>query len=266
MPDDITISPNAIPEISDSDIYEAMEEIPGYLDITPEDFREIYWHAFQHAYQKQVAGRYFQQPGPAVVLQETGLSGNNRVSGVSPAEALKNYFRKMRGPDRSPPPVGVREMCWSWLGAFLGIAAVASVHYSLVGQGGLILLIGSFGASAVLIYGAIKSPLAQPRNLIGGHVLSALTGVAAYQVFSLNLLLACAVAVATAIAVMQCTKTLHPPGGATALIAVIGGDSIHSLGYLYALIPVGLGALLMLIVALLVNNIPRSRQYPEFWW
>ena len=266
MPDDIMVSPNSIPEISDSDIYEAMEEIPGYLDITPEDFREIYRHAFQHAYQKQAAGRDAPETECAGNADTAGPSDAACVVGVSFVAAVKNYFRKMRGPDRSPPTVGAREVCWSWLGAFLGIAAVASVHYSLVGQGGLVMLVGSFGASAVLIYGAIKSPLAQPRNLIGGHVLSALIGVAAYQLFSFNLLLACAVAVSTAIALMQCTKTLHPPGGATALIAVIGGDSIHSLGYLYAVIPVGLGALLMLIVALLVNNIPRSRQYPEFWW
>ena len=241
-----------------------MEEIPGYLDITPEDFREIYRHSFQHAYQKQLAGQYARSADPAAEKDAVSATESVSFSSASAAGILKNYFRKMRGPDRSPPSVGVREVCWSWLGAFLGIAAVASLHYSLVGQGGLVMLVGSFGASAVLIYGAIKSPLAQPRNLIGGHVLSALTEVAAYQFFSFNLLLACAVAVATAIAVMQCTKTLHPPGGATALIAVIGGDSIHSLDYLYAVIPVGLGALL-LIVALLVNNIPRSRQYPEFW-
>ena len=73
-----------------------------------------------------------------------------------------------------------------------------------------------------------------------------------------------AIAVATSIALMHMTKTLHPPGGATALIAVIGGDKIHNLGYLYVLIPVGCGAVIMLIIALLVNNIPSSRRYPEF--
>ncbi len=65
---------------------------------------------------------------------------------------------------------------------------------------------------------------------------------------------------------MHATKTLHPPGGATALIAVIGSDKIHNLGYLYVLMPVALGAIIMLIIALLVNNIPRSRRYPEFWF
>ena len=80
-----------------------------------------------------------------------------------------------------------------------------------------------------------------------------------------QLWLASAVAVATAIAAMLLTKTLHPPGGASALIAVIGSEKIHALGYLYAIFPAGTGAVVMLIVALLVNNIPESRRYPEFW-
>ncbi|MCU0596694.1 MAG: HPP family protein, partial [Desulfobacterota bacterium] len=130
----------------------------------------------------------------------------------------------------------------------------------------LTLIIGSFGASAVLLYGAVRSPLAQPRNLLGGHVLSAVIGVASYNVLNDHLWLAASVAVATAIAVMHATKTLHPPGGATALIAVIGGKSIHAVGYWYVLVPAGLGALILLIVALLINNIPKNRRYPEFWF
>ncbi|NQT41425.1 MAG: HPP family protein, partial [Planctomycetes bacterium] len=145
------------------------------------------------------------------------------------------------------------------------IPAVAYAHYSIVGETDLVLIIGSFGASAVLIYGAVESPLAQPRNLVGGHVFSALVGVAAYQLFHDQMWLSAAVAVATAIALMHLTKTLHPPGGATALIAVIGSQEIHDLGYLYAIIPAASGAVGMLIVALLVNNIPRTRRYPQFW-
>lgn len=127
------------------------------------------------------------------------------------------------------------------------------------------MIIGSFGASAVLIYGAIRSPLAQPRNLIGGHMLSAAIGVAAYQFLGGLPWLAAALAVSIAIAVMHLTKTLHPPGGATALIAVIGGDAVHQLGYIYILMPAGLGALVMLIVALLINNLAPTRRYPEYW-
>lgn len=176
-----------------------------------------------------------------------------------------DYFQKMRGHTQSPPRVGIVEILWSWLGSFLGIALVGLIHYRLLDETALIMIIGSFGASAVLIYGAIRSPLAQPRNLIGGHVLSALIGVTAFQLLGGQMWLASALAVSTAIALMHLTKTLHPPGGATALIAVIGGDSVHQLGYLYAIVPAGLGALVMLAVALLVNNMAPSRRYPEFW-
>ena len=68
------------------------------------------------------------------------------------------------------------------------------------------------------------------------------------------------------IALMHVTKTLHPPGGATALIAVTGGEGIHQLGYLYAFVPCLLGALIMLAIALIVNNIPKAQRYPQFWW
>jgi CBS-domain-containing membrane protein len=176
-----------------------------------------------------------------------------------------NYFSKMKGTTKSPPGVSVFEIGWSWLGAFLGIASVALVQAQLFDGTDLMLMIGSFGASAVLVYGAIKSPLAQPRNLVGGHFLSALTGVAAFQIFQAQPVLAAAAAVATAIAVMHATKTLHPPGGATALIAVIGGEKVHSMGFLYALIPAVAGAAILLVVALMFNNIPRNRRYPEFW-
>ncbi len=179
---------------------------------------------------------------------------------------ILNYIKKMRGGHESPPKVNLLEILLSWVGSFVSIAIVAYINQMVVETTDQMLLIGSFGASAVLIYGAIKSPLAQPRNFIGGHVISAVIGVAAYQLFPETSWLAGSIAVATAIAAMHATKTLHPPGGATALIAVIGGDKIHSLGYLYAIIPVGIGAMIMLILALLINNIPRSRKYPVFWW
>ncbi len=171
----------------------------------------------------------------------------------------------MRGTTKSPPAVNLSEIIWSWIGAFVGIFAVAYTHDNFLADTDLVMIIGSFGASAVLVYGAIKSPLAQPRNLIGGHILSAIIGVSSYKLFPGHMWLASSIAVATAIAVMHATKTLHPPGGATALIAVIGSEKIHSLGYLYVIMPAGLGALIMLVVALLINNISKKRRYPEFW-
>ncbi len=178
---------------------------------------------------------------------------------------VREYFCKMKGTGQCPPRVSTSEIFWSWLGAFVGIIAVGLLHYRLVDGTGLLLIVGSFGASAVLIYGAPAGPLSQPRNLVGGHVLSALIGVVCYQLLTPHLWLAAALAVATAIALMHLTRTLHPPGGATALIAVIGGPEIHDLGYWYILLPVGSGALIMLLVAVLINNIPASRRYPAFW-
>ncbi|MEK6673750.1 MAG: HPP family protein [Nitrospirota bacterium] len=178
---------------------------------------------------------------------------------------IKEYLSKMKGGAKSPPSVGLTEVLWSWAGSLAGIALCAFLSAQYFEPGDLTLLIGSFGASAVLVYGAIKSPLAQPRNLIGGHIISGLVGVACYKLFGGTVWVAASLGVSLAIAAMLVTKTLHPPGGATALIAVIGGKKIHDLGFLYAFVPAGLGALILLIVALLVNNLARNRRYPEYW-
>lgn len=185
---------------------------------------------------------------------------------ITVKNALVNYFTKMRGTTISPPRVRLSEIFWGWVGGFCGIGAVSSIHYNFIEGTDLVMVIGSFGASAVLIYGVIDSDLAQPRNLVGGHIVSALSGVTAFKMFYPNISLAAAVAVATAIAAMLATRTAHPPGGATALIAVIGSAKIHALGYLYVIIPAGFGATIMLVVALLVNNIPNTRKYPRFWY
>jgi CBS-domain-containing membrane protein len=179
---------------------------------------------------------------------------------------MTGYIKKMAGGGQRPPKVGATEIYWSWIGAFLGITPVAWLNYNLFSGNDFVYIIGSFGASAVLIYGAVRSPLAQPRNLVGGHILSAIIGVASYQLLSSCPWFAAAFSVATAIAVMHLTQTLHPPGGATALIAVIGSEKIHDLGFLYVLVPVGAGVVIMLMVALVINNLAKNRKYPEFWW
>lgn len=176
-----------------------------------------------------------------------------------------SFFKKMRGGKKSPSAVSLSEIAWSWIGAFLGIIPVAFLNYNLFAGDDLVYIIGSFGASAVLIYGAVRSPLAQPRNLVGGHIVSAVIGVISYKLFYPFPWFASAFAVATAISVMHATKTLHPPGGATALIAVIGSEKIHELGFLYVFIPVGIGVMIMLAVALIINNMAKSRKYPEYW-
>jgi CBS-domain-containing membrane protein len=178
---------------------------------------------------------------------------------------IQEYIKKMKGSTKSPPGVGVGELVWSWIGAAIGIGTCAYLSAKYFEPRDLSLLIGSFGASAVLAYGAIKSPLAQPRNLVGGHIVSGLVGVACFQLFGTTIWIAAAMAVSLAIVAMLSTKTLHPPGGATALIAVIGGPKVHNLGFLYAFLPAGAGAVILMIVALLVNNLSKNRKYPEYW-
>ncbi len=179
--------------------------------------------------------------------------------------SISEFFLKMKGGAKSPPGVAKEELVWSWLGAMTGIGLCAYLSARYFEPRELSLLIGSFGASAVLVYGAIKSPLAQPRNLVGGHVFSGLAGVACYQLFGDTLWIAAAMAVSLAIVLMLATKTLHPPGGATALIAVIGGPKVHDLGFLYPFLPAGAGAVVLLVVALIINNLSKNRRYPEYW-
>ena len=161
---------------------------------------------------------------------------------------MRAYLSKMKGGEgQSPPIVGLPETLWSWLGAFAGIALLGFMNERVVDRADAVLLIGSFGASAVLLYGAPRSPLAQPRNLLGGHVLSALVGVTARLALPEPAWLCAALAVATA-------------------IAVTGGPKIEALGYLFALVPAGTGALILLAVALVVNNLAKGRKYPNYWW
>lgn len=158
--------------------------------------------------------------------------------------------------------VDYKEISWSFLGAFLGIALIAFFQSSFLTKDENIFLIGSFGASSVLVYGAVQSPMAQPRNLIGGHLISAIIGVAIYKCLPDIIWLTAPLAVSLSIVFMQITKTLHPPGGATALIAVIGSQKVKALGFLYVLSPVLTGSLILFTVAIIFNNMTPNRTYP----
>jgi CBS-domain-containing membrane protein len=174
---------------------------------------------------------------------------------------MKTFLQQFK--KTNSEPLEKANLFWSWIGSFLGILTISYFHRDILEDTDLTLVIGSFGASAVLVYGAVNSPLAQPRNLIGGHIISAIIGVISFKLFSGNILFCSAFAVATSIFLMQLTLTLHPPGGATALIAVIGSEQIHELGFLYVLVPVTTGAIILFLIAVVVNNIPEHRHYPE---
>jgi CBS domain-containing membrane protein len=177
-------------------------------------------------------------------------------------EKVKRSYRLSKYIIYKETLVDLKETFWSFLGSFLGIAAIGFIQSTYLSPMENVFLIGSFGATAVLIYGAIQSPLAQPRNLIGGHLISAVIGVTVYKLIPDQIWINAPLAVSLSIIAMQYTKTLHPPGGATALIAVIGTENIKSLGYLYVLSPVLSGVSILLVVALIFNNMTNQRKYP----
>lgn len=176
---------------------------------------------------------------------------------------LKRTYRISRYIVYKETLVDFKEKFWSFVGSFLGIGLIAFIQSNFLNEQDNLFLIGSFGASSVLIYGVIHSPLAQPRNLIGGHLISALVGVSIYKLMPDIIWLTAPLSVSLSIIAMQYTKTLHPPGGATALIAVTGSEKIKSLGFLYVAFPVFSGVMILLLVALVVNNVTSKRSYPN---
>jgi CBS domain-containing membrane protein len=180
-----------------------------------------------------------------------------------PIKNIKKQYRKTRYVLYKETLIDFKEHFWAFLGSFIGIAIIAYLQSRTLPQSDVVYLIGSFGASSVLIYGVIQSPLAQPRNLAGGHIISAIVSVTIVKFVPAILWLMAALSVSISIVLMQLTKTLHPPGGATALIAVTGSTKIKNLGYWYVLMPVLSGVLILLLVALIFNNMTPNRYYPN---
>ena len=147
------------------------------------------------------------------------------------------------------------------LGAFAAIAGVAGASAVLLANISSIWLVAPIGASAVLLFAVPASPLAQPWPVIGGNLLSALVGVAVAAVIS-NPEVAAALAVALAIALMSFTRCLHPPGGAAALTAVIGGSEIHALGWEFPFFVVGLNSLFLVMAAMAFHRF-SGHSYPH---
>lgn len=177
---------------------------------------------------------------------------------------MRTYVRKMRGLTISNARPQFGEALATFFCCFVGVGLLGVLVDSLVGGMEGIMLIPSFGASSLMVFGAPLSPFAQPRNVVGGHIVSAVSGVFAYSMLGSGWL-AAALAVALAGAIMHLTTTMHPPGGATALLAVIGDPHVHAQGYSYALMPVGAGMVIIVVLAVLLNNLLLHRQYPTHW-
>ncbi|MFS2018189.1 HPP family protein [Massilia sp. CT11-108] len=159
--------------------------------------------------------------------------------------------------------IGARERLRSCFGALIGILITGAVTSLALGHSSsdLPLLVAPMGASAVLLFGMPASPLAQPWSLVGGNLIAALLGVTCARWIDMPLA-ASALAVGLSIALMFPLRCFHPPSGAVALTAVLGGPAIHALGYRFAVLPIGLNSLVLLASAIVYHRMTGHR-YPH---
>lgn len=156
---------------------------------------------------------------------------------------------------RAPASPSPGFILWSALGAMLAIALTGW----LTRASGYPWQMAPFGASCVLAFGLPDSPLAQPRSVVGGHLVASLVGLLVLRVLG-NSWWAAGIAVGLALALMQITRTVHAPAGADPLVAFAS-----QAGAAFLLMPVLAGSLAIVLVALLVNNLRQRNSYPRYW-
>jgi len=164
------------------------------------------------------------------------------------------------------------QVIWSFLGSFTAIAVLAALTFDVmasVEHTPFLFIVGSFGAQATLVFAAPRAHLSQPWNCIVGNSLSATVGLVIAELFGGHYKsVASALAVSLAIVVMLLTRSLHPPGGATALIAVLGAPQVVDAGWLYIIFPSFTGSVIVCIIGILMNNLSARdhlRSYPAYW-
>jgi len=170
-------------------------------------------------------------------------------------------FSKILGIELTP--VSHAERIASAVGGFIAILCIFVVSQRLPGTPGAGILVASMGASAVLLFAVPHGQLSQPWPVLGGHIVSAIIGVSCVQLVA-NEIVAASAAVGLAIGAMYYLKCVHPPGGATALSAVVGGDAVRALGYQYVITPVLINVLIILVIAFLYNYLFSWRRYPVY--
>jgi len=170
-----------------------------------------------------------------------------------------NWLKRLLGIEQSS--VSRLEQAVSGIGGLLGIVAILIVSGPLLHEPAGAVVVASMGASAVLLFAVPHGPLSQPWAVLGGHQISAFIGVSCAMLIP-DTMLAAGIAVGLSIAAMHLLRCIHPPGGATALAAVVGGTEVQGLGYQYMVTPVLLNVAIILLVAFLFNFPFRWRRYP----
>jgi CBS-domain-containing membrane protein len=181
---------------------------------------------------------------------------NNDIGSSRKAASWMSFFEKLKGDNtKLPPKHSARAIILAWLGGFVAISAVALLSNTF----SVALVLGSFGASCVLIFGFPDAPFSQPRNILGGHFLSSLIGLICLTLFGATWW-SVGIAVGTAISVMMLTRTTHPPAGSNPVIIYLTKPV-----WSFLLFPTVFGAIVLILVALLYNNSTRESRYPKYW-
>jgi len=194
----------------------------------------------------------------------------------SSSYGVLEYVTKFQGRHLPTPPyIKFYDALSAFVASFVSVAILAALQYNAMVDGlhdtQKIFIIGSFGATAVLLYGVTESDLSQPRNCFGGHVISAFIGVCIQKIFAAcdagedMLWLSCALSISISITAMNLLRCLHPPAGATAILAILPSSVIQDIGWLYIGLPTATSACIMIIVAVIFNNIPRQKRWPKSW-
>lgn len=167
-----------------------------------------------------------------------------------------NYFSKMKGNGQNPFTVYMKDIMVTFIGTFITIAGLIYLTQHLHSQW----IMASFGGSCALAFGLWQAPVSQPRSIIVGHVLSTTIGLSMYHLAG-NHAVVVGLTIALAVAAMMLTRTMHPPAAANPLVIMLEGS--HNWGFL--LFPVLTGAVFVVIMALLINNLRQTRKYPTYW-
>lgn len=171
-------------------------------------------------------------------FSSTQLADFSTTGSSPPQKEEKESQQQQQAPPQQPAQssfvADLKDAAIAATGCFIGIGTLATIHYDFMDGSPYTMVLGSMGATAVLVFGAPAAPFSQPWNVVAGHLVSAVCGIAAYQYIGVpmeSLQVALPVAAAASIFAMKVGKCVHPPAGGTTLIAVLGSAQIHALGF-----------------------------------
>lgn len=167
-------------------------------------------------------------------------------------------MKKLRGGGDLPPKPKLIQLMKGLVGGFLGILALGALGQVT----GVPWLMAPFGASCVILFAAPTSPLAQPRNVIGGHLITSTVGLVALYGLG-DSILVMSLAVGVSIMLMQYCRAVHPPAGANPLVIILAGQG--AVGFDFLVTPVLIGSVTLVVIASIVNNFAEEGGWPVYW-